>query len=363
MEIASETLLGLYRTMLTIRLFEQRVAREFRTGEIPGFVHMYVGEEAVAAGVCANLGDDDYITSTHRGHGHCIAKGCDLRPDDGGDLRARGRPLPRARRLDAHRGLLAGDARSERDRRRRHRARDRRGPRVERARQRAGCGRVLRRRRRQPGRAPREPQPRCDLEAARDLRLREQRLRRVDAVGLRDERRRHRLPRLGVRDPRASSPTAPTSSTCSRRRARRRSSAPVGRRGADAARGQDLPVHGPFRRRSRALPRRRRAPTLRERDAIRALHEHLVDRRTRDRRRRSRRCSAEIEAAISASVEFATREPVPRPGRARAVRLSRAARSWRGWPDGCHDGAHAVDGRRRRRGDATGDGGGSRRCS
>jgi len=73
------TLRGLYRTMLTIRVFEQRVAREFRTGEIPGFVHMYVGEEAVAAGVCANLTDRDWITSTHRGHGHCIAKGCDLR--------------------------------------------------------------------------------------------------------------------------------------------------------------------------------------------------------------------------------------------------------------------------------------------
>ncbi len=71
---------ALYRTMLTIRLFEQRVAREFRTGEIPGFVHMYIGEEAVAAGVCANLEDTDYITSTHRGHGHCIAKGCELGP-------------------------------------------------------------------------------------------------------------------------------------------------------------------------------------------------------------------------------------------------------------------------------------------
>jgi TPP-dependent pyruvate/acetoin dehydrogenase alpha subunit len=76
--IGAETQLALYRTMLTIRLFEQRVAREFRTGEIPGFVHMYVGEEAVAAGVCANLDDGDYVTSTHRGHGHCIAKGCDL---------------------------------------------------------------------------------------------------------------------------------------------------------------------------------------------------------------------------------------------------------------------------------------------
>jgi pyruvate dehydrogenase E1 component alpha subunit len=78
--IDRETLLSLYRTMLTIRLFEQRVAKEFRTGEIPGFVHMYVGEEAVAAGVCANLDDADYVTSTHRGHGHCIAKGCELGP-------------------------------------------------------------------------------------------------------------------------------------------------------------------------------------------------------------------------------------------------------------------------------------------
>jgi pyruvate dehydrogenase E1 component alpha subunit len=76
--IPAERLLWLYRTMLTIRVFEERVAREFRTGEIPGFVHMYVGEEAVAAGVCANLRDDDYVTSTHRGHGHCIAKGCAL---------------------------------------------------------------------------------------------------------------------------------------------------------------------------------------------------------------------------------------------------------------------------------------------
>lgn len=78
MEIPVDTLLSLHRTMLTIRLFEERVSREFRTGEIPGFVHVYVGQEAVAAGVCANLRDDDYITSTHRGHGHCIAKGCDL---------------------------------------------------------------------------------------------------------------------------------------------------------------------------------------------------------------------------------------------------------------------------------------------
>src|SRR5438477_8721306 len=78
MDVSADTLRSLYRTMLTIRLFEQRVAREFRTGEIPGFVHMYIGQEAVAAGVCANLDEGDYVTSTHRGHGHCIAKGCDL---------------------------------------------------------------------------------------------------------------------------------------------------------------------------------------------------------------------------------------------------------------------------------------------
>jgi pyruvate dehydrogenase E1 component alpha subunit len=74
-----EELAWIYRTMATIRAFEERVAREFRTGEIPGFVHAYVGQEAVATGVCANLTDADLITSTHRGHGHCIAKGCALR--------------------------------------------------------------------------------------------------------------------------------------------------------------------------------------------------------------------------------------------------------------------------------------------
>src|SRR5437667_8642335 len=66
-----------YRTMRTIREFEERVHTEFATGEIPGFVHLYAGEEASATGVCMHLRDDDYIASTHRGHGHCIAKGVD----------------------------------------------------------------------------------------------------------------------------------------------------------------------------------------------------------------------------------------------------------------------------------------------
>lgn len=68
----------IYKTMNDIRNFEDEVHGIFTKGEIPGFVHLYAGEEAVATGVCAHLTDKDYITSTHRGHGHCIAKGCDL---------------------------------------------------------------------------------------------------------------------------------------------------------------------------------------------------------------------------------------------------------------------------------------------
>ncbi|GAC1359776.1 MAG: thiamine pyrophosphate-dependent dehydrogenase E1 component subunit alpha [Ktedonobacteraceae bacterium] len=78
MQLDKGTLLRLYETMVTIREFETRVKEEFAKGRIPGFVHLYAGEEAVATGVIANLKDDDTITSTHRGHGHCIAKGCDV---------------------------------------------------------------------------------------------------------------------------------------------------------------------------------------------------------------------------------------------------------------------------------------------
>lgn len=70
--------LWIYEKMNEIRQFEDRVHEIFATGEIPGFVHLYAGEEAIATAVCAHLNDSDYITSTHRGHGHCIAKGCDL---------------------------------------------------------------------------------------------------------------------------------------------------------------------------------------------------------------------------------------------------------------------------------------------
>lgn len=75
MDITKNTLLGFYRTMLTIRKFEEMACELFAAGKMPGFVHLYIGEEAVATGVCANLSDKDFITSTHRGHGHLLAKG------------------------------------------------------------------------------------------------------------------------------------------------------------------------------------------------------------------------------------------------------------------------------------------------
>jgi len=74
-----ETKISLMRTMLRIRKAELQLAVMFKNGKIPSGAHLYEGEEAIAAGVCANLRVDDYITSSHRGHGHCIAKGMDLK--------------------------------------------------------------------------------------------------------------------------------------------------------------------------------------------------------------------------------------------------------------------------------------------
>ncbi len=74
-ELSREELLGLYRRMLLIRRFEERAAELRMAGFIPGFLHPYIGQEAVAVGVCAALGPGDAITSTHRGHGHMLARG------------------------------------------------------------------------------------------------------------------------------------------------------------------------------------------------------------------------------------------------------------------------------------------------
>ena len=79
MQISEDALKQAYRQMKTIRMFEERLHDEIMTGEIAGFTHLYAGQEAVAVGVCEHLDYNDTIASTHRGHGHCIAKGCDVR--------------------------------------------------------------------------------------------------------------------------------------------------------------------------------------------------------------------------------------------------------------------------------------------
>src|SRR4026207_357242 len=73
--LSDERLRELFREMLLIRRFEEKVEERFRAGELPGFLHVAIGEEAVAVGVCRALADNDVIASTHRAHGHTLAKG------------------------------------------------------------------------------------------------------------------------------------------------------------------------------------------------------------------------------------------------------------------------------------------------
>jgi pyruvate dehydrogenase E1 component alpha subunit len=77
--LSKEKLVEMYRKMLSIRFFEEKVFELYAQNLVPGTIHLYLGEEAVAVGACSTLRKDDYITSTHRGHGHCIAKGADLK--------------------------------------------------------------------------------------------------------------------------------------------------------------------------------------------------------------------------------------------------------------------------------------------
>jgi pyruvate dehydrogenase E1 component alpha subunit len=79
MNLSQDQMLDLYKRMITIRLFEEKIQDLYARGIVPGLAHLYIGEEAVATGVCANLKKGDYITSTHRGHGHVIAKGAELK--------------------------------------------------------------------------------------------------------------------------------------------------------------------------------------------------------------------------------------------------------------------------------------------
>ena len=78
MKFTKDQITGIYKQLYTIRIFESRCIKLYRIGMIRGYFHPYLGEEAIAVGVCAALNPDDYITSTHRGHGHCIAKGATI---------------------------------------------------------------------------------------------------------------------------------------------------------------------------------------------------------------------------------------------------------------------------------------------
>ena len=196
MNLTREQLLDAYRTMRTIRVFEEKLWELVQGGKLAGFLHLYAGEEAVGTGVCSHLDDRDVITSNHRGHGHCIAKGVDV---EGmmAELYGRSTGLCKGKGGSMHiadmdKGMLgangivgAGIPLT-----------DRRGPHREAQEERRCGGRLLRRRRDQPGRLPRVAQHGGQLEAPDRLRGGEQRLRRVHPHGLRDADRR-------------TSPTAP----------------------------------------------------------------------------------------------------------------------------------------------------------
>ena len=77
--LPAQVLLDLYEQMVLLRRFESGAQIACRKGETPGFLHLYIGEEATAVGVCAHLRPTDWVTSTHRGHGHALAKGMDPR--------------------------------------------------------------------------------------------------------------------------------------------------------------------------------------------------------------------------------------------------------------------------------------------
>jgi pyruvate dehydrogenase E1 component alpha subunit len=79
MKTDSTEWLALYRRMVTVRQFETMAGEYFAAGKIPGFIHLSIGQEASSVGVCSTLRPDDYLTTTHRGHGHMIAKGADLK--------------------------------------------------------------------------------------------------------------------------------------------------------------------------------------------------------------------------------------------------------------------------------------------
>ena len=171
----------MYRQMVTIRLFEEQVNDLYTRALMPGLAHLYIGEEAVAVGVCEALKPNDYITSTHRGHGHCLAKGAaldrmfaELLGKEAGYCKGKGGSMhiadPDTGNLGANAivggsaGIATGAAFSAK---------------------RLGTGRsgrlLFRRRRAGTGRALRSDEHGAALETAGDLRLREQSVQRIHA--------------------------------------------------------------------------------------------------------------------------------------------------------------------------------------
>ena len=202
-EPTADQLLDLHRRMVRIRHFEEEAGKLMEAGKIPGALHLYVGEEAVAAGVMVHLTDDDQITSTHRGHGHLVAKGGDFRADVRRAVRQGHRLLQRQGRQHAHLRPRARHARRQRHRRRRHPHRRRRRVRQPVPQEQPRHGVLLRRRRFERRRVPRGCEHGRALPPAGRVRLREQRLRRVHRPGPTPGDHRHRRPRRGLRHARS----------------------------------------------------------------------------------------------------------------------------------------------------------------
>ena len=254
--LSTEQLLALYRRMLLIRNFEDRVYYLFLQGEIPGTLHQYQGQEAVAVGVCDHLSHTDWITSTHRPHGHALAKGVSTRAamaelygkatgccgGKGGSMHL-GDPsvgmLPAIAIVGGGNSVVAGLGLA---------FKLRKSP--------AGRGLLLRRGRDQRGRLPREPELRGRAEAADPLRLREQPLRRLDAL-YHDSRVSPTWPSAPapMASPRRSS-TAWMCWRCTRRPARRWSR--FARAMARPDRVQDLSLHRATAAATRAAIARRK---------------------------------------------------------------------------------------------------------
>ncbi len=224
-------MVGLYRDMVLLRKFELAAQIACRKGETPGFLHLYIGQEATAAGVCAHLRPADWVTSTHRGHGHALAQGHGPARADGRALRQARRLLRRPRRHHAPLRSRHRPVRHERPRRRRHSLGGRRRDQREIPRHGRRRGRLLRRRRDEPRGLPRGSQFRRRPARAGRARLREQPLRHRDGAFLGDAQPGDRDPRRCLRHP----------GHRGRRQRRRRSvagDADRGRSGRGAAKGR-----------------------------------------------------------------------------------------------------------------------------